>query len=133
MKIGVMFGNPETTTGGNALKFYSSVRMEIRKKERIGQTDDVKGHKVRVKVVKNKMAPPFKQAIFDIIYPNGIDKISSLIDAAITFDVMQKSGSWLKKGDVQIAQGVDAAKEVLREDKKLRKEVYQEVKKKAGL
>ncbi|MBD3281046.1 recombinase RecA [Candidatus Dojkabacteria bacterium] len=133
MKIGVMFGNPETTTGGNALKFYSSVRMEIRRKEKIGQTDDVKGHKVRVKVVKNKMAPPFKQAIFDIIYPNGIDKISSLIDAAITFDVMQKAGSWIKKGDVQVAQGLDAAKEVLREDTKLRKEVYQEVKKKAGL
>lgn len=133
MKIGVMFGNPETTTGGNALKFYSSVRMEIRRKEKIGQSDEVKGHKVRVKVVKNKMAPPFKQAIFDIIYPNGIDKISSLIDAAVTFDVLQKAGSWIKKGEIQIAQGVDAAKEVLREDTKLRKEVYQEVKKKAGL
>ncbi|MBN1331515.1 recombinase RecA [Candidatus Dojkabacteria bacterium] len=133
MKIGIMFGNPETTTGGNALKFYASTRMEIRKKEKIGQADDVQGHKVRVKVVKNKMAPPFKQAIFDIIYPNGIDKVSSLIDAALTFDVLQKSGSWIKKGDEQIAQGVDAAKEVLREDAKLRKEVYQEVKKKAGL
>lgn len=133
MKIGVMFGNPETTTGGNALKFYSSVRMEIRKKEKIGTNEDVKGHVVRVKVVKNKMAPPFKQAIFDIIYPNGIDKVSSLIDAAIQFDIIQKAGAWLKMGDVQLAQGMEAAKEVLRSDPKLAKEVYQQVKKKAGL
>jgi recombination protein RecA len=133
MKIGVMFGNPETTTGGNALKFYASVRLDIRKKERIGTLEDVQGHSVKVKVVKNKMAPPFKEATFDIIYPKGIDKISSLIDAAVTFDVLQKAGAWFRKGDTQLAQGKDALKVVLKEDEKLRKEVYQEVKKKANL
>ena len=133
MKIGVMFGNPETTTGGNALKFYASVRMEIRKKEKITKGEDVIGHVVRVKVVKNKVAPPFKEAIFDIIYPTGIDKVSSLIDAAINFDVVQKSGSWYRKGDTQLAQGMEGTKELLREDKKLTKEIFMEVKKKAGI
>lgn len=131
MKIGVMFGNPETTTGGNALKFYSSVRMDIRRKEKIGKLDDVKGHVVRVKVVKNKMSPPFKEATFDIIYPNGIDKISSLIDAAIQFGVIEKAGAWFKKGDVQLGQGKDSVKELLKTDTKLRKEIYKEVKEKS--
>jgi recombination protein RecA len=133
MKIGVMFGNPETTTGGNALKFYASVRLDIRKKDKIGTLDDVQGHSVKVKVVKNKMAPPFKEAMFDIIYPNGIDKISSLIDAAVNFDILQKGGAWYRKGDQQLAQGKEALKVVLKEDDKLRKEVYQEVKKKANI
>lgn len=133
MKIGVMFGNPETTTGGNALKFYASVRLDIRKKDKIGTLDDVQGHSVKVKVVKNKMAPPFKEAMFDIIYPNGIDKISSLIDAAVTFDILQKGGAWYRKGDTQLAQGKEALKIVLKEDDKLRKEIYQEVKKKANI
>jgi len=133
MKIGVMFGNPETTTGGNALKFYSSVRMEIRRKEKIGSLEDVQGHKVRVKVVKNKMAPPFKEAMFDIIYPNGIDKVSSLLDAAVQYDVVQKAGSWFKMGDNQLGQGADAVKELLKTDKELRKKVYAGVKKAAGL
>ena len=133
MKIGVMFGNPETTTGGNALKFYASIRLDIRKKDKIGTLDDVQGHSVRVKVVKNKMAPPFKEATFDIIYPNGIDKISSLIDAAVTFDAVQKAGAWFKRNDVMLAQGKEALKEVLRNDEKLRKEIYQEVKKRANL
>jgi recombination protein RecA len=133
MKIGVMFGNPETTTGGNALKFYASVRLDIRKKDKIGTLDDVQGHSVKVKVVKNKMAPPFKEAMFDIIYPNGIDKISSLIDAAVTFDVVQRAGAWFRRGDVQLAQGKEALKEMLKTDDKLRKEIYQEVKKKANL
>ena len=133
MKIGVMFGNPETTTGGNALKFYSSVRMEIRKKEKIGELENIRGHVAKVKVVKNKMAPPFKEATFDIIYPNGIDKVSSLIDAALQFDVLQKSGAWFRKGDLQLAQGKEAAKELIRADAKLRKEIYQDVKKKANI
>lgn len=133
MKIGVMFGNPETTTGGNALKFYSSVRMEIRRKEKISEGEDVTGHVVRVKVVKNKVAPPFKESTFDIIYPTGIDKISSLIDAALKFDVIQRAGAWYKKGDNQLGQGIEATKEVLRTDKKLTKEIYQEVKKAAGI
>lgn len=131
MKIGVMFGNPETTTGGNALKFYASIRMDIRKKEKIGKLDDVEGHVVRVKVVKNKLAPPFREATFDIIYPKGIDKISSLIDAAVTLDVIQKAGAWFKKGDTQLAQGKASTKELLATDDKLRKEIYQEVLKKS--
>jgi len=133
MKIGIMFGNPETTTGGNALKFYASVRLDIRKKDKIGTLDDVQGHSVKVKVVKNKMAPPFKEALFDIIYPNGIDKVSSLIDAAVNFDIIQKAGAWFRKGDIQLAQGKEALKVVLKGDDKLRKEVYLEVKKKANI
>ncbi len=133
MKIGVMFGNPETTTGGNALKFYASVRMEIRKKEKIAEGEQVTGHVVRVKIVKNKVAPPFKESNFDIIYPKGIDKISSLLDAAVQFGVVQKSGAWYRKGDTQLAQGQEATKELLRNDKKLTKEIYAEVKKAAGI
>ena len=133
MKIGVMFGNPETTTGGNALKFYASVRLDIRKKDKIGTLDAVQGHSVKVKVVKNKMSPPFKEAMFDIIYPNGIDKVSSLIDAAVNFNIIQKAGAWFRKGDTQLAQGKEALKEVLKNDDKLRKEVYQELKKAANI
>jgi recombination protein RecA len=133
MKIGVMFGNPETTTGGNALKFYSSVRMDIRRVERLGTREDVKGHVARVKIVKNKMAPPFKEARFDIVYPNGIDKLSSLIDAAVTFDVIDQAGSWYKYGEDQLGQGKEAAQATLAEDEKLRKKVYKEVKDKAGV
>ena len=133
MKIGVMFGNPETTTGGNALKFYASVRMEIRKKEKIGTAEEVKGQTVKVKVVKNKLAPPFKEANFDIIYPMGIDKISSLIDAALQFEVVEKSGAWFRKGNTQLAQGKEGVKELLKKDAKIRKEIYQEVRKKANI
>ncbi|MBD3363486.1 recombinase RecA [Candidatus Dojkabacteria bacterium] len=133
MKIGIMFGNPETTTGGNALKFYSSVRLDIRKKETLKDKDGVKGHMVRVKVAKNKTAPPFKEAYFEIIYPNGIDKYSSLIDAALNFDIIEKAGSWYKYGDTQLGQGKDAAKEVLSTDKKLTKEILKKVKKEAGI
>ncbi|MCA9385778.1 recombinase RecA [Candidatus Dojkabacteria bacterium] len=133
MKIGVMFGNPETTTGGNALKFYSSVRLDIRKRETLKEQGDVTGHTVRVKVVKNKMAPPFKEATFDIVYPNGIDKYSSLIDAALQFDVVQQAGSWLKKGDTQLGQGKKAVADSLREDNKTAKTILEEVKKKAGI
>jgi recombination protein RecA len=133
MKIGVMFGNPETTTGGNALKFYSSIRMDIRRREKLGTSDDIKGHITRVKVVKNKLAPPFKEATFNIIYPKGIDKISSLIDAAIQFNIIEKAGSWLKYGDDQLGQGKDAVGELLLENQKLRKEIYSKVKKEAGI
>jgi recombination protein RecA len=134
MKIGVMFGNPETTTGGNALKFYSSIRMDIRKKEKIGGgTKDISGYVTRVKVVKNKMAPPFREAMFDIIYPRGIDKVSSLIDAALQFDVIEKSGSWYSFGEEQLGQGKDAAKELLAENNEIRQKVYKQVKKEAGI
>lgn len=133
MKIGVMFGNPETTTGGNALKFYASVRMDIRRREKLGTSEDVTGHIVKVKVVKNKMAPPFKEANFDIVYPKGIDKISSLIDAAIQFKVIEKAGSWLRYGEEQLGQGRETVANLLRENDKLRKEIYQKVKKEAGI
>jgi recombination protein RecA len=133
MKIGIMFGNPETTTGGNALKFYSSIRLEIRRKEKIAEGDNIIGNTVRVKVVKNKMAPPFKEAIFDIIFPYGIDKYSSLLDAAVQYDIIKRSGAWFSYKDQQLAQGKDAAKDLLKEDKKLAKEVYAELKKAAGM
>jgi recombination protein RecA len=110
MKLGVMFGNPETTTGGNALKFYASVRMDIRQKDKILKDGQVIGHTRTVKVVKNKVAPPFKEASFNMIYPMGIDKESSILDAAIDKGVVEKAGAWLKYGDAQLAQGKDAAR-----------------------
>ncbi len=119
MKIGVMFGNPETTTGGNALKFYASIRMDIRQKEKIMDGDQVVGHIRVVKVVKNKLAPPFREATFSIMYPTGIDKMSSLLDAAVTRGVIEKSGAWFKMGDVQIAQGRESAIAELKNNKEL--------------
>jgi recombination protein RecA len=127
MKIGVMFGNPETTTGGNALKFYASVRMDIRQKEKIMKGDDIVGHVRNVKVVKNKCAPPFREASFSIIYPRGIDKESSILDAGITRGILQKSGAWIKYGDVQLAQGKESAIELLRTDKALCNKIEKEI------
>ncbi|MBD3329853.1 recombinase RecA [Candidatus Dojkabacteria bacterium] len=127
MKIGVMFGNPETTTGGNALKFYCSVRLDIRQRDKIVKEGEVVGHTRRVKVVKNKVAPPFKEATFDIIYPYGIDKNSSIIDAAIEMGILEKSGSWIKYGDSQLAQGRDNAIAEIKDDDKLRKEIVKAV------
>lgn len=127
MKIGVMFGNPETTTGGNALKFYASVRMDIRQKEKITKDGVVIGHSRKVKVVKNKVAPPFKEATFNMIYPFGIDKESSILDAAIETGVVEKSGAWIKYGDQQLAQGREGTTELLKEDKKLRDKIEKEV------
>ncbi len=127
MKIGVMFGNPETTTGGNALKFYSSVRMDIRQKEKIMDDDKVIGHVRNVKIVKNKVASPFREASFNIIYPNGIDTVASILDAGLLYGVLTKSGSWIKYGDKQLAQGKDSAVELLRKDAKLAKEIEQKV------
>lgn len=128
MKIGVMFGNPETTTGGNALKFYSSVRLDIRQKDKILKDGKLIGHTRKVKVVKNKMAPPFKEATFDMIYPMGIDKESSILDAAVELEVVQKAGAWFRHGDTQLAQGKEATVELLREDKKLKEKILKEVK-----
>jgi recombination protein RecA len=127
MKIGIMFGNPETTTGGNALKFYASVRMDIRQKDKILKDGQVIGHSRRVKVVKNKMAPPFKEATFDMIYPMGIDRESSILDAAVEQGIVEKSGAWYKYGDDQLAQGRDASIQVLKDDKKLRNKIEKEV------
>jgi len=123
MKIGVMFGNPETTTGGNALKFYSSVRMDIRRRDKITMGDEIIGNLTKVKIVKNKMAPPFREATFEIRYPYGIDRVSSAVDAAVEAEVIQKSGAWYKYNDNQLAQGKDATMMVLKEDKKLLAEI----------
>ena len=133
MKIGIMFGNPETTTGGNALKFYASIRMDIRQKEKILKDGQVIGHSRTVKVVKNKVAPPFKEASFNMIYPMGIDKESSVIDAAIDMGIVEKAGAWLRYGTEQLAQGKDAAAEVLKKDTKLRDKIVKEVIAKAKL
>jgi recombination protein RecA len=128
MKIGVMFGNPETTTGGRALKFYASVRLDIRQKDKILKDGKIIGHTRKVKVAKNKMAPPFKEATFDIIYPLGIDKESSIIDAALELGIIQKKGSWYSYGDTQLAQGKEASAEFLRENKKVRAKIVKDVK-----
>ena len=113
MKIGVMYGNPETTTGGNALKFYSSVRLDVRRVEAIKDGGNVVGNKTRVKVVKNKVAPPFREAYFDIMYGQGISKWSELVDLAVQMEIIQKSGSWFSMGDERIGQGKDSVKAFL--------------------
>ncbi len=113
MKIGVMYGNPETTTGGNALKFYSSVRLDVRRVESIKEGGNVVGNKTRVKVVKNKVAPPFREAYFDIMYGQGISKWGELVDLAVQMDIVQKSGSWFSMGDERIGQGKDSVKAFL--------------------
>ncbi len=124
MKIGVMFGNPETTTGGNALKFYASVRMEIRKGEKLTDKEGkITGNVAKVKVVKNKVAPPFQETEFDIIYPRGIDKYSSLLSAAVANNIVQKSAGWYKYGDMQLGNGKEAVKETLKADHNLSKEI----------
>ena len=127
MKIGVMYGNPETTTGGNALKFYASVRLDVRRIEAIKEGGNVIGNKTRVKVVKNKVAPPFKEAVFDIMYGQGISKWSELIDLAVQMDIIQKSGSWFSMGDDRIGQGKDSVKAYLQERPELAEQVEAQV------
>jgi len=133
MKIGVMFGNPETTTGGNALKFYSSVRLDIRRIGTIKQGEDVVGNRTRVKVVKNKMAPPFKEVEFDIIYGAGISREGDLIDLGVEQGIIEKSGSWFSYGEERIGQGRESAKEYLREHKATTEDITRKVKTKLGL
>ena len=133
MKIGVMFGNPETTTGGNALKFYSSVRLDIRRIGAIKQADQVLGNRTRVKIVKNKVAPPFREVEFDIIYGEGISKEGDLLDCATHYGVIEKSGAWYTYQDERMGQGRDNAKQWLRENEKARHEIRQKVLHKSGL
>ena len=127
MKIGVMYGNPETTTGGNALKFYSSVRLDVRRTEAIKEGSNVVGNKTRVKVVKNKVAPPFKEAYFDILYGQGISKWGELVDLAVEMDIIQKSGSWFSMGDDRIGQGKDSVKNFLQSNPDIAEEVEAKV------
>ncbi|MBR3648433.1 MAG: recombinase RecA [Paludibacteraceae bacterium] len=127
-KIGVMFGNPETTTGGNALKFYASVRLDIRRINSIKDGENVLGNNVRVKVVKNKVAPPFKKAEFDIMFGEGISKVGELIDLGVNAGIIKKSGSWFSYGDTKLAQGREAVKELLRDNVELATEIEQKIK-----
>ena len=126
-KIGVMFGNPETTTGGRALKFYASVRMDIRKTENIKQDGEFKGSRVRVKVVKNKVAPPFREAEFDIVYGEGISKAGNILDMAVNLDIIEKAGSWFSYNGERIGQGRENVKKYLKENPDKLKEIEEKV------
>ena len=123
MKIGVMYGNPETTTGGNALKFYSSVRLDVRKIEAIKSGTEIVGNRTRVKVIKNKCAPPFREAVFDIMYGEGISRFGELLDIAVTLELVNKSGSWFSVGDERIGQGRDNAKQYIADHPELAAEL----------
>ena len=128
-KIGVMFGNPETTTGGNALKFYASVRLDIRRSTQIKDSDGtVRGNKTRVKVVKNKVAPPFKLAEFDIMYGEGVSKVGEVLDLAVEFDIIKKSGSWFSYDETKLGQGRDAVKQMINDNPDLMDELEEKIK-----
>jgi recombination protein RecA len=122
-KIGVMFGNPETTTGGNALKFYASVRLDIRRTSQIKDSDEVAGNRVKVKIVKNKVAPPFRIAEFDIMFGEGISKTGEIIDLGVDFNIIKKAGSWFSYGDTKLGQGRDAVKQLLMDNPELSEEI----------
>ncbi len=126
-KIGVMFGNPETTTGGNALKFYASIRIDIRRIGQIKTSEDVTGNRTRVKVVKNKVAPPFRKAEFDIMYGEGISQIGEIIDLGVDYEIIKKSGSWFSYGESKLGQGRDAVKSILQDNPELRDEIQMKI------
>lgn len=127
-KIGVMFGNPETTTGGNALKFYASIRIDIRRIGQIKNGDEIIGNRTRVKIVKNKVAPPFRKAEFDIMYGGGVSKTGEIIDIGVEHNIVQKSGSWFSYGDVKLGQGRDAVKNLLEDNPELLEELTAKIK-----
>jgi len=126
-KIGIMFGNPETTTGGNALKFYASVRMDIRRVGQLKDGDEVIGNQTRVKIVKNKVAPPFKKAEFDIMFGEGISRVGEIVDLGVEYGIIKKSGSWFSYGDTKLAQGRDAVKQLLKDNPELAEELEQKI------
>ncbi len=126
-KIGVMFGNPETTSGGNALKFYASIRIDIRRATQIKDGEEITGNRTRVKIVKNKVAPPFKKAEFDIMYGEGISKVGEIIDLAVDNEVIKKAGSWFSYGDTKLGQGRDAVKQLLLDNPELMNELEQKI------
>jgi len=127
-KIGVMFGNPETTTGGNALKFYASVRLDIRRASQIKDGENVIGNRTKVKVVKNKVAPPFKTAEFDIMYGEGVSKTGEILDLAVEFEIIKKAGSWFSYGETKLGQGRDAVKVLIKDNPELADELEQKIK-----
>ena len=127
-KIGVMFGNPETTTGGNALKFYASVRLDIRRSSQIKDGENVIGNRTKVKVVKNKVAPPFKTAEFDIMYGEGVSKTGEILDLAVEFEIVKKAGSWFSYGETKLGQGRDAVKSLIKDNPELADELEQKIK-----
>ena len=127
-KIGVMFGNPETTTGGNALKFYASVRVDIRRGTQIKNGDTVLGNRTKVKIVKNKVAPPFRVAEFDVMYGEGVSKIGEILDLAVELEIVKKSGSWFSYGDIKLGQGRDAVKDLLHDNEELAEELETKIK-----
>jgi len=131
-KIGVMFGNPETTTGGNALKFYSSVRIDIRKSSQLKEGDEVIGNRVKVKVVKNKVAPPFRKAEFDIMYGEGISKVGEIIDLGVDLNIIKKSGSWFSYGETKLGQGRDSVKGLILDNPELMEELENKIKEALG-
>jgi recombination protein RecA len=127
-KIGVMFGNPETTTGGNALKFYASIRVDIRKSTQIKDGDNIIGNRAKAKIVKNKVAPPFRTAEFDIMYGEGVSKVGEVLDLAVDFEIIKKSGSWFSYGDTKLGQGRDAVKVMLKDNPELMEELETKIK-----
>ncbi len=131
-KIGVMFGNPETTTGGNALKFYASVRLDIRRRTQIKESDRVIGNSTKVKVVKNKVAPPFQTAEFDIMYGEGISKVGEILDLGVEYGIIKKSGSWFSYDDTKLGQGRDAVKSLIKDNPELAEEIEEKILKEIG-